>query len=153
MKFYTFSTTGDVYSKRYGKKLKPFADRQGYLYVDLFNGEGKKRFAVHRLIASLFIPNPENKEEVNHIDFDKQNNDVNNLEWVTRTENYEHSLNSDRITPRKRVAKSDKVTGNLLKVYESIKAAERDGYKAPEIIKCCKGRLKSHYGFHWEYVD
>ena len=65
----------------------------GYLFVNLQIAKNKKKaFSVHRLVATYFIPNPENKPEVNHIDGNKKNNVVTNLEWTTRQENELHAF-------------------------------------------------------------
>lgn len=66
-------------------------NRLGYLRVVLFKDHEKKRFFIHRLVATAFIPNLENKPQVNHKDGNKQNNNLENLEWVTRSENQLHS--------------------------------------------------------------
>ena len=72
------------------KELKPFIVR-GYKSINVRTETGKvMRFSVHRIVATLFIPNPENKEEVNHKNRDKQDNRVENLEWVTKSENELH---------------------------------------------------------------
>lgn len=73
--------------------LKPWVSAFGYLQVDLFKNSKPKHFPVHRLVAKLFIPNPEDKLEVNHRDGCKLNNFVGNLEWVTREQNIQHSFN------------------------------------------------------------
>lgn len=67
---------------------------KGYKYVDLSNEGIVTRNYIHRLVAYSFIPNPENKPEVNHIDGDKANNSVENLEWATRRDNIEHSYDT-----------------------------------------------------------
>lgn len=73
------------------KILKQQIQRNGYLLVGL-RKEGKQKFIlVHRIVASAFIPNIENKKQVNHIDGNKLNNKVNNLEWVTASENIKHA--------------------------------------------------------------
>lgn len=64
-----------------------------YVLVSLWDGAKKKNKYIHRLVAEEFIPNKDNKPEVNHIDGDKQNCDVSNLEWVTRSEQIKHSQN------------------------------------------------------------
>lgn len=71
--------------------MNPFAGRKGYLWIK-FRGNGKRRcFRIHRLVAEKFIPNPDNKPQVNHIDGNKQNNRADNLEWVTNAENQHHA--------------------------------------------------------------
>lgn len=74
---------GNIYSASYGGVLKYEITKDGYARVCI----GRKHFLVHRLIAKAFIPNPENKKEINHINRDKLDNSVDNLEWVTREEN------------------------------------------------------------------
>lgn len=74
--------------------------RHGYMIASLMVGKKRKTLYVHRLVASAFIPNPDGKEEVNHIDGNKQNNAVTNLEWVTPRENSLHSLRNElRVVP------------------------------------------------------
>lgn len=73
------------------KEIKPEETSKGYLRVDLYDKNGnRKHFKIHRLVAKAFIPNPENKPQINHIDGNKQNNSITNLEWVTDTESKEH---------------------------------------------------------------
>lgn len=97
---YKISNIGRVRSKeRYnlrGKLIKskirkPFINNNGYLRVNLSKKNLTKNYSLHRLVALHFISNPDNKEQVNHIDGNKQNNCINNLEWVTASENMKHS--------------------------------------------------------------
>lgn len=87
------SEDGTVMSKRTGKVFKQRVNEFGYVQVSVPNGEKGKtvKRKVHRLVAQTYIPNPENKREVNHIDGDKTNNHVSNLEWATSQENKQHA--------------------------------------------------------------
>jgi hypothetical protein len=78
----------------------PNKTRHNYLYINL-NNNGLKQFRLHRLVAQIFIPNPHNLPEVNHIDGNKENNCVDNLEWCTRLENMQHSYKIKTHTVRK----------------------------------------------------
>jgi hypothetical protein len=83
---------GDLINLKTNKKLKAFDNGIGYLRVGIYIGQNKtKPIYIHRLIAQSFIPNPENKIEVNHIDGNTKNNDISNLEWVTKSENALHA--------------------------------------------------------------
>lgn len=89
---YRVSTYGRIYSIKRDIIMKPFHDGWGYLCVELRNEYGGRAFKVSRLVAKAFIPNPYNKPEVNHIDGNKENNNVDNLEWVTGAENKRHAF-------------------------------------------------------------
>lgn len=87
---YSVSDTGEVRNDKTSKKLR-LINRNGYKAVHLYNNGLRVTKSVHRLVAEAFIPNPDNKPQVNHIDGNKQNNNVNNLEWVTVQENNLHA--------------------------------------------------------------
>jgi len=92
---YEVSNFGNIKSLNFNKEsiLKLNLTDKGYLHVSLFKNRIKKTTSVHRIVAISFIPNPENKPCVNHIDGNKQNNKITNLEWVTVKENIHHSFN------------------------------------------------------------
>ena len=104
---YQISNYGRVKSFKNSKIkiLKPFIDKDGYFQVMLCNEFVKKKFKVHRLVAEPFIPNPENKETVNHIDGCKMNNFVENLEWNSQRENNCHALKVGLRKPHKGIGR------------------------------------------------
>ena len=93
-KDYTIDEYGNVYSYKNNskKQLKPWIDSKGnYLMIGLSENNEVKKYLVHRLVAMAFIPNPENKSDVDHIDHNMRNNYVENLRWVSHQENLHHS--------------------------------------------------------------
>lgn len=104
---YLIGTDGSVYSLKRNKFMSQKITKNGYNEQSLYVGDGKyKWFRTHRLVAEAFIPNPENKPFVNHIDGNKLNNDVSNLEWVTHEENMEHAKNFSLVHRGERNAKA-----------------------------------------------
>ena len=88
---YEITRDGKVINKQTGHTLAPQPNGKGYLRVSI----GKKLMFIHRLVAEKYIPNPENKPQVNHKDGNKLNNCVDNLEWVTNQENRNHAVDND----------------------------------------------------------
>ena len=88
---YACDTEGKIWSYRTNKFLSPTKSKKGYLHVTFTNNGKRYDYRVHRLIAMTFLDNPENKEQVNHIDGNKLNNYLSNLEWCTAEENIEHA--------------------------------------------------------------
>lgn len=125
-KGYTVFEDGRVIGLR-GWFLKPGLASNGYYTVCICTKEGNVSVPVHRLVAECFIPNPENKPWINHIDSDKTNNHASNLEWCTPQENAIHMAENSRMgrtieAVRKRMSKPviNIVTGNI---YSSCKKA------------------------------
>ena len=92
---YTIDEFGKVKNKKTNKYLKGAINSKGYLRVELHLNKKIKKFFVHRLVAEYFVENPLNKEQVNHIDGNKLNNNMNNLEWVTNQENRNHAIKNN----------------------------------------------------------
>ena len=92
---YTIDEFGKVKNTKTNKYLKGAINSKGYLRVELHLNKKIKKFFVHRLVAEYFVENPLNKEQVNHIDGNKLNNNMNNLEWVTNQENRNHAIKNN----------------------------------------------------------
>ena len=159
---YQVSDLGNVKSLfRHKKILKPAKDKDGYLKVVLYKDGERKNFFVHRLVAETFIPNPENKPEVNHDDGNKENCCVSNLYWATKSENMQHAFKnglhkiikgSEHVLSRK-VNQYD-LQGNLIKTWDCIMDIERElGIKTSNICACCKGKRKTLHKYIWQYKD
>lgn len=148
-------------------KYLVLCNRRGYVAVTLINlNSKKKQITVHRLVAQHFIDNPENKRCVNHIDGNKRNNRVDNLEWATDSENAQHAFKTGLKKPTKPwlgklnshsckpVAQYD-LNGNLLKVWPSSNEIQRQGVvRSPSgVTQACKGKLKTFNGFIWKYAS
>lgn len=163
---YQVSNMGNVRSFsrwKNGNILKPGTNGSGYFYVQLVK-DGRKNVIVrviHRLVAIAFIENPDNLPEVNHIDGNKKNNNVENLEWVSRERNIQHAFDIGLIPRRmgklrpnaKTVLQKDK-NGKIIKIWDSVADIHREkGYSMSSIICCCNKKPKYHtaYGFVWEY--
>lgn len=176
--FYEVSNTGKIRSLDHyirqknnskklhkGKILNTWSDKIGYIVVGLNKYNKYKIKKVHRLVAEAFIPNPENKSDVNHKDGNKANNCVNNLEWNTRAENMQHAYNTGLSKPYwtgkrgwysttgRPIKQIDMKTGETIKIYGSMEEAARqlNIVCAGNIRGCIIGRTKSCAGYKWEY--
>lgn len=155
---------GAILNRVTGKVLKPTVFSCGYPYVTICVNGQKKHKRVHRLICETFISNPHNKSEVNHIDGNKLNFHISNLEWVTSSENKKHAFRIGLMKPTspqkgkfnelnarsKQVAQLT-LNGTLVKIWPSIAEACRHGFSIANICKVCKGERHSHKGFIWKY--
>lgn len=154
---YEISNKGRVRSwnnNRYGrgenfKFLKPGLSGDNYFTVSLRkNNKGNTKY-IHRLVAEAFIPNPDNKPEVNHKDGNKKNNILTNLEWSTYSENLNHAYNNGLNNHKKSVKIIE--TGE---VFDSLKdCAYAIGGSNSNICNCLNNKLKTHKGLHFECVE
>ncbi len=168
---YQVSNLGNVRSLRYNdsprknaKIIKPF-DNGGYKRVTFRTNYAGKNFLVHRLVAAAFVPNPENKQDVNHIDGNKFNNRADNLEWVTKSENVLHAIKTGlrpsyapHYVPKgKYHVQSKKVNqysknGVLIKNWDCARdAAEALGFQASSILRCCRKERSTYKGYIWNF--
>ena len=135
--------------------LRPVLNRSGYYYIMLYNDSVKKAFRLHRLVAQAFIPNLYNKPQVNHLDENKKNNCVDNLEWATAKENSNYGSRNERITGRPSIPIIQySKDGEFIKEWQSAVEVKRVlGINNSHIIQCCKGKRKSAGGFVWRYKE
>lgn len=149
---YQVSNLGRVRSLKYGKHkiLKLHSNGVGYTNVDLCINGKKTTKKVHRLVAEAFIPNPENKPQVNHISGIKNDNKVDNLEFCTLAENQQHAL-KNKLRPTKEILQCD-LDGNVIKEWNCISECARQlNILNSNIVSCVKGRQKTAYGYIWKY--
>lgn len=163
---YQISNYGNVLSLNYNhtgkpKVLTPINHHGGYQIIHL--GKSKIRM-IHTLVAEVFIPNPHEKKFVNHIDGNKKNNNVKNLEWVTFQENISHAIKTGLRDPHKNnhpkgkhVINSRHIlqyskSGKLIKEWECISDAARYiGCNPCMITNNASGRTQSAHGYIWKY--
>lgn len=124
--------------------LKPCKNKKGYLQINLCKQGKHKSCRVHRLVAIMFIDNPDNLPEVNHKDKNKENCFASNLEWCT-------TLYNVRYSHTKKINQYD-LKGNLIKTWDSI-ADIRRKIKIDNIVPCCKGKRPTAGGYIWKYED
>lgn len=164
---YQVSTLGRVKSLYSGKVLKESTNNEWhYSRVQLYKNKKRKSFGIHRLVAMAFIPNPENKPEVNHKNGIKTDNSVENLEWCTGAENMQHAFKilgykspmfgkKGKQNPESRIVLQIK-DGVIINCFHGLREASRaTGVYHGTISKCCRGNryYKTAGGYQWQYKE
>lgn len=135
-----------------GHVLKPRINRYGYGRVALARNGKSVNKSVHRLVAEAFLENPFHKPQVNHIDENKLNNRVENLEWVTNLENALHGSRVERISnSRRKPVQALSEDGVVMYSFKSAQEAGLNGFNSGSVTQCCKGNQKKHKGLIWKY--
>lgn len=171
---YQVSNLGRVKSLKLNRELimKPTKEVNGYLTINLTNNDGKhKKFLIHRLVVEAFIPNPDNKPQVDHINTDTTDNRVENLRWVTPMENTNNPLTLKHIGefnkinrywtgkyskehPQSKPILQYDLDGNFIREWNCTMDAHRElhiGFTS--ISNCLKNRSKMAGGFVWKYIE
>ena len=178
---YKVSNLGRILSLNYnhtGKPglMNPGKDKYGYLKVDLWKNGESKTCKVHRLVAETFLPNPENKPQVNHKIEGDEGKKINmvifnedgtidkektTIEWVTSKENNNYGTHNERAA--KAISKANtngklskpvlqlSLSGELIREWESTRECGRNGFDQSAVSRCCNGKLPHYKGFKWEY--
>lgn len=146
--------------------LRPVPTSVGYPQVNLTADNGEtKAIHIHRIIAQAFIPNPENKPQVNHKNGIKTDYRLENLEWVTLSEQMRHSYDVlgqkssslglfGKDHPKSRAVLQKTLDGKLVKEWKCASdAVRKHGFDSGQISRCCHGKSKTHLGFIWEMKD
>lgn len=161
---YFVDNSGNVFSKKREKikKLNPAISTNGYMFVCLRKNNKTFIKRIHRLVAEAFILNPDNKTEINHIDGNKLNNNIVNLEWCNRSENIKHAFNIlkrnkiwlnkfGKNNPHSKPVFQIK-NKNIIAEFAGIAEAARiTGINKSSIWSCCHNEYLSAGGFQWEY--
>lgn len=136
------------------KKIDDVTRHKGYCLVQLYKDGKKKMVRVHRLVAEAFIPNPMNYSQVNHIDGNKTNNCVENLEWCSGKHNMQHAVEHNlNNCGKQRKIQQLTLDGEVITTYKSIRqAALATNISRDAITYCLKGLQKSTRGFLFKYL-
>ena len=133
--------------------LKQYQDKDGYYRVTLIKDKKPKFIPVHRLVAQAFIHNPHNFPVINHIDENKQNNNIDNLEWCTVAYNNNYGNRQERVskTSGKKIIGTN---GKETLVFNSANEAAKyiTGKRNSNISQCANGRYKQCYGYEWRWA-
>ena len=163
---YKVSSSGEIYSVLSQKVLKPIKSSTGYYHVSLYSNKKQKSFNVHTIVASAFLPEKEGCIEINHIDGDKSNNSVDNLERVSKSENMHHAIKmklrkaspmqgrTGESNPMSKEILQYSLEGVFIQSWKGIAEVARIlGCSASSISNCLIGKHKSACGFIWRYKE
>lgn len=145
---YAITMTGRIWGYKRKKFLKPVINKDGYLKVGLYKDGKQKHFFVHRLVAETYLPNPDNKPQVGHIDDNPKNNCWDNLYWTNAKNNCNYGSRSKSCKGAKKVICVE--TGQIFRT--AYEAANEMNLNQPNISSVCLKKRKTTGGYHFEFV-
>lgn len=151
---YSVNEEGKVKNDITDKELSPRV-QQGYKHVTIYVNKKPKSCRVHRLVATAFIPNIENKPYVNHLNGIRSDNRMENLEWATPSENTQHAVDTGLFKPtREKQVVQYSLNGDKIAIYRSIsEAARKTNSSVEKIVNCCQFIRKTHNEYQWRYKE
>lgn len=143
------------------KAIECCRNGKSYYIVNLSKFGTTKHVYLHRLVASAFLPNPNNYPEIDHIDRNGLNNSLDNIMWCTHKTNQNNpntrkqmSLSQRGIKqPTKWIAVVKLLNNNIVKIYDNITSVRKDGHLPSGVVNVLKGKSKSHHGYNWMYLS
>ena len=168
---YYISDNGEVYAQNYNhtglfQKMTPYQTRYGYLVVTFHKNKQQFYKKVHRLVAEAFIPNPTHKPQINHKNGIKTDNQVENLEWVTASENVQHRYvvlkqkgsapmrnKFGKANPKSKIILQIKNNKVINEFYGTMEAERKTGIHSSAIWRVCQGKRKTAGKYKWKYFN
>lgn len=151
---YEITRNGKCINKKTKKVKDTFVSNTGYERVSLWINGNHKNMSIHRMVAETYIPNPNNYKCINHIDGNKLNNNVNNLEWCNASQNMKHAYKNNMINPLTTKVNQYSKDMKLIKKWNSIIDVEKElKINHANIITVCKQNTNRKYagGYVWRY--
>ena len=154
-KYYDITKEGVIINLKTNKKYKGRIKNNDYLAFETTINNKYYSWLIHRLLAIKYIPNPNNYPVINHIDGNKLNNSIDNLEWCTQSDNVKHAFNTGlKKSTAKTVLQIDANTHKIINIFKSAKEAERiTGINHSYISKVCRGIKKTAGNNKWKYYN
>lgn len=163
---YLVSNQGNIMSCQTGKLMNFGKDKSGYYVVNLSNNNGRKTQLVHRIVAHAFVSKPKGLNEVNHINENKNDNRVENLEWISHSENLKKywanhpemyqkcdgKTKNETKHSKKQVLQIN-LKNQVINTWENLATIHKIlGYHPTSLIECCVGKRKTAYGYKWQFA-